>query len=126
VKSAATRTGSEPRGTDVAAGGKEPAAVPERIGSVLPPHRGAAFAMAKAITPTAYKLARIIYAMLKPGRRTWPRDWKRTRPPTASDCLWNLKRKAGALGYELSFGGQGESRSCIGILSMIYAEPQSA
>jgi hypothetical protein len=101
VKSAATRTGSEPRGTDVAAGGKEPAAVPERIGSVLPPHRSAAFGVAKAITATAYKLARIIYAMLKPGKAYVAQGLEAYQAAYRERLLRNLKLKAGALGYEL-------------------------
>lgn len=89
------------RGTDVAAGSKEPAAVPERIGGVLPPHRGAAFGVAKAITETPYKLARIIYAMLKPGRRTLAQGLEAYEAAYRERLLWNLKRKAGTLGYEL-------------------------
>ena len=68
--------------------------------------------MAKAITATAYKLARIIYAMLKYGMAYVAQGREAYEAAYRERLLRNLKRKAGALGYELTpLEGRGGSRS---------------
>ena len=55
----------------------------------------------KAITATAYKLARIIYAMLKHGQEYAKQGMEEYEAAYRERQLRNLKKKAAELGYEL-------------------------
>ncbi len=55
----------------------------------------------KAITATAYKLARIIYAMLKHGQEYARQSMEEYEAAHRERQLRNLKKKAAELGYEL-------------------------
>ena len=56
----------------------------------------------KAITATAYKLARIIYAMLKNGQAYAQQGLQEYEAQHRERQLRNLKKKAAELGYELA------------------------
>jgi transposase len=58
--------------------------------------------LAKAITATAYKLARIIYAMLKHGMAYATQGMEAYEAAYRERQLKNLKRKANELGYDLT------------------------
>jgi len=55
----------------------------------------------KAITATAYKLARIVYAMLKDGEEYAAQGMQEYEQAYRERQVKNLKRKAAALSYEL-------------------------
>jgi transposase len=55
----------------------------------------------KAITATAYKLARIIYAMLKHGQEYAKQEMEEYEAAYRERQVRNLKKKAAELGYEL-------------------------
>jgi transposase len=58
--------------------------------------------VAKAITATAYKLARIVYQMLKHGQEYVSRGQQEYEQAYQERVLRNLQRKARELGYELT------------------------
>ena len=55
----------------------------------------------KAITATAYKLARIIYAMLKHGEEYVKQSMEQYEAEYQQRQVGNLKRKAAEMGFEL-------------------------
>lgn len=65
----------------------------------------------KAITATAYKLARIVYRMLKHGEEYVAEEMEAYEAAYRERAVKNLKRKAKELGYELTLAvpsGEGE------------------
>ncbi len=60
----------------------------------------------KAITATAYKLARIIYAMLKHGQEYAQQSLTEYEAAYRERVVRNLKKKAAELGYELREKGE--------------------
>ena len=58
--------------------------------------------MPKAITATAYKLARIVYGMLKHGMAYVTQGLEAYEAAYRERAVKNLKRKARELGYELT------------------------
>ena len=90
-------TGGEPRGAGVAAGGEEPAAQQSALGAFfrrIAARRG----LAKAITATAYKLARIIYALLKHGTAYVAQGLAAYETAYRERVVRQVKRKAAELG----------------------------
>jgi hypothetical protein len=65
----------------------------------------------KAITATAYKLARIIYGMLKHGQEYAAQGMEEYEQAYRERALRNLQRKAKELGYELVAKAEAEAVS---------------
>jgi transposase len=110
VKSAATRPGANRAAQALRLAAKNLQRSHSALGAFFRRIATAAFGMAKAITATAYKLARIIYAMLKYGMAYVAQGREAYEAAYRERLLRNLKRKAGALGYELTpVEGRGEA-----------------
>jgi transposase len=101
VKSAATRPGANRAAQALRLAAKNLQRSHSALGAFfrrIAARRG----VVKAITATAYKLARIIYALLKYGMAYVAQGLEAYEAAYRERLLRNLKRKAGALGYELT------------------------
>jgi transposase len=103
VKSAATRPGANRAAQALRLAAKNLQRSHSASGAFFRRIAAAAFGVVKAITATAYKLARIIYALLKYGMAYVAQGQEAYEAAAYRErLLRNLKRKAGALGYELT------------------------
>ena len=91
----------QPCGGSIASGRQRAASLRQRPGRLPAPEEGPPGSAPKAITATAHKLARIIYAMLRYGQAYVDAGAEYYESQYRQRALRATKRRAAQLGYQL-------------------------